>query len=403
MKKRILFVDDDPGILSGIRAIMHGRRKVWTASFAESGEDALALMEQETFDAVVADMRMPGMSGDQLLAQVQELYPDVIRIVLSGYSEMEAIMNAVKPAHQFLSKPCRSEVLISTLNRAFELGTLLADPGVRKVVSRLHSLPALPEVYVRLVEELDKPEPSLDWIGRLVERDPAVSASLLKLVNSSFFGLFQQVNRPSRAVALLGTETLKGVVLGAHFLSRFTPAAGHAFSLARLWAHSHRTAHFAREIATLEGFARDAAEECFLAGLLHDVGKQVLATELSAEYTKVLEVVREKQLPVFMAEKEILGVSHAELGAYLLGLWGVSSTAVWAVHAHHDLTRAECGGFCPAVAVHAANRLEHELVVVNPGYTASPFDDAWFEKIGFGERVQVWREACQTLLERKGQ
>ncbi len=391
--KNILFVDDDEQFLDGLKVLLHRRRKEWDMHFAANAREALDIMSSQEFDIVVADMRMPGMSGADLLAEVQRLQPGAVRIILSGYSELRASYKAAKPAHQFLSKPCRFEDLVAAIERVIRLQRVLSDPGVRQTVSGIGALPALPDAYIRILDELRKPEPSIQVLGDLVARDVGISATLLKLVNSSFFGFFQNVTSPRRAVTLLGTETLKGLVLGAHLLAGLDLAQFAPFALERLWDHSLRTADFARRIAEVEGLPRSEQEECWCAGLLHDTGKLVLATERKADYVRVLDETLRGKLLV-EAERDIVGSSHAEVGAFLLGLWGVSENVVEAVFDHHNLERSGLPGFSPAVAVHVADRLEHEQAGDADAGLYPSLDTAWLESRGLTERLAVWIEAC---------
>ena len=125
MKKNILFVDDEPKILQGIRRMLRNMRHEWELSFAENGEEALDVISQKTFDVVVSDMRMPGMDGAQLLEEVRKCYPDIVRIILSGHSDKEMILKSTRPTHQYLSKPCDAEKSKDTINRACALRDLV--------------------------------------------------------------------------------------------------------------------------------------------------------------------------------------------------------------------------------------------------------------------------------------
>ena len=396
MMKNILFVDDDEQFLDGLKVLLHRRRKQWDMYFAANAREALDIMSSQAFDIVVADMRMPGMSGADLLTEVQRLQPGAVRIILSGYSELRASYKAAKPAHQFLSKPCRFEDLVAAIERVIRLQRVLNDPGVRQTVSGIGALPALPDTYFRIMEELRKPEPSVQVLGDLVARDVGISATLLKLVNSSFFGFFQHVASPRRAVTLLGTETLKGLVLGAHLLAGLDLSQFAPFALERLWDHSLRAAAFARCIAQAEGLDQTMQEECWCAGLLHDTGKLILATERKADYVKVLDQIQRGKLMV-EAEREVIGSNHADVGAFLLGLWGVSENVVEAVYDHHDLGRSELTGFHPGVAVHVADRLEHiQAGDADIGLYPS-LDMEWLRGQGLAERVDAWTQACREM------
>lgn len=394
MKKRILFVDDEPNLLDSIRRMLHAQRAEWDLSFAQGGEEALALMAEAPFDVVVTDMRMPGMDGAHLLARVQELHPSTIRIILSGHSESAVVLKAVKPAHQFLSKPCTPAEIKRVINRSLALRDILSDEGVRRILTRIDSMPAVPTLFLKLLEELRKEDPSVITLGDLIAQDVGMCAGVLKVVNSSFFGLRTHVSSPHQAINLLGTETVKALVLSVNLFTRYTPDPALAFDFSALWRHSARVAVLARTIGQMETSEACSVDWCAMAGLLHDVGKLVLAAHFTPEYVQVLETVRRENQPLHLVERAMLGVTHAEVGAYLLGLWGLDEAVVEAVFHHHSPARQEDSGFTVLAAVHAANCLDHELTVIDPQRAPHPPDLDWLEARGLSGRLPLWRETC---------
>lgn len=402
MKTRILFVDDEQPVLDGFRLMLRSRRAEWTARFCSNADEAMDVLAAEEIDIVIADMRMPGKDGASLLEEVQERYPSIVRVILSGYSEMESVLRSVKPAHQFLSKPCNPEVLFETIERVKQLRNILTDSSVVHVVSRLGTLPAMPSLFLKIQIELGSADPSLNRIGALVEQDMGLSASILKVVNSSFFGIFNKVSSPAHAVNLLGVDVIKGLVLGIKFIREFDSSQYSNYSLEKLWAHSLQTAYFAKAIARQQQFDDDTVADCFSAGLLHDIGKFVLATASPEQYRAVLDRVQAGGGVVRDMEDEVLGVTHDQIGAYLLGLWGISMATVKAVYAHHIPFRAG-DGITPGLVVHVANRLQHELVVSGAGYEFSSLDEDFLESQGVNPNIIEWRELCQRLLESEGE
>ena len=180
------FVDDEPGILDGLRRLLRSYRNEWEMSFASSGQEALAIVAEQSIDAVVTDMRMPGMDGSQLLNELARCHPEIVRFVLSGYSDDEMIIKSVGTAHQYLSKPCDSDLLKAALSRALSLRKLLHEERLLALVSGVSSLPSLPEVYLEILETLRSDGASLRKVGETISRDPAITAKVLQLVNSAF-------------------------------------------------------------------------------------------------------------------------------------------------------------------------------------------------------------------------
>jgi len=152
MPKRLLFVDDDPMVLSGLRRSLHAMRGNWQMHFVNSGAAALEAMEAQHFDAVISDMRMPVMDGADLLNRIKQRYPDVVRMILSGQSSREALYRSISPAHQFLSKPCNPKELMARLGQAFAMRDLLSNQSLKTVVSGMRSIPSLPALYDELTK-----------------------------------------------------------------------------------------------------------------------------------------------------------------------------------------------------------------------------------------------------------
>lgn len=399
MQRRILFVDDEPQLLGGLRRMLWDKRDVWDMHFVQGGAEALAFLENGPVDVVVSDVRMPGMDGPEFLEEVRRRWPGTVRMILSGHSDRNFVFRSVKPAHQFLSKPCAPEELKAAIERVMRLGDIFTDERVRQAVARIDTLPVLPAVFAELTEELRSPSASVKTIGEILSRDIGLATGLLKLVNSSFFGLPRRIASTEQAVTLLGLETVRALVLSHCLFARFDPRRYPGFGLGGLWDHSLGVARCARLLATLEGGDKADKDVCFMAGLVHDMGKLIFADLFEEEYTRVLETSRSRNITTWEAELEVLGVTHAEIGAYLLGLWGFEEAVVLGVARHHQPDKA---GQSPPLAVpliHAANALEHELVVINRSYAPHPLHASALAALGLSGRVEEWREACRGVLE----
>ncbi len=208
MNIKILFVDDEPNVLSGLQRMLRSMSHEWEMKFAGSGREALDILSNESFNVVVSDMRMSGMNGVELLTEVMKRYPQTVRIVLSGYLDREMILKSVRPVHQFISKPCDAEKLKSAIARTMALRGLLAGGTLKKVVSQMDSLPSLPSVYTEIIDELERPESSIQRVGSIVSRDNGMTTKVIQLVNPAFFGVPRHIANPAQAVVLLGLETI---------------------------------------------------------------------------------------------------------------------------------------------------------------------------------------------------
>ena len=397
MKMRVLFVDDQPEILAGLRRMLRVLRNEWDMEFAESGEQALALAAKLPFDVVVSDMRMPGMDGTQLLTKIKAAYPETVRIILSGQADQTSVLRAVVPAHQYLAKPCDAEALKNTVARACSLRDTLQDKSLIRVVSNVTTLPSLPHIFTKLLEELQKEDASMQVVSELIARDVGMTAKLLQMVNSAFFGIPRRVESPAHAAALLGLDVLKPLVLSAGVFSQFDTENFQTYSVDDVMEHSLFVSRLAEEIAKSYSDDKHLAEDALIAGLLHDVGQLLLLAYLPEQFADALTLGREKGVSLFDAEIEYLGASHGDVGAYLLGLWGLADPIVEAVAFHHRPARSKTDAFCPLTAVHVANMLANDSQPSCDVTYSVDVDVDYLERIGVADQLPKWRDAAESF------
>ena len=386
--KRLLFVDDEAMVLSGLRRSLHGMRDLWDMQFVESAEAALQALEKERYDAIISDMRMPLMDGADLLDQVKERYPDVVRMILSGQSSREAVYRSISPAHQYLSKPCDPQELSSRLSQAFAMRDLLANPSLKTMIARLRSIPSLPTLYEELTVALQSEDFSLAGIAKIISKDVGMAAKILQLANSAFIGSSGRVSSLSQALTLIGTETVRTLVLSVHVFSQFEGKPKVAASLPALWDHSIAVSTLAQQIASAENCPKVQVEECFTAGLLHDIGKVVLLAELAGDYIQMYGADAAANTQV---ERERLGCTHAEVGAYLMSIWGLPFSLVLAVAYHHHPGESAETKFSSLTAVHAADAIVSETETFPLNHDIA-IDGPYLSRLGLSEREGVWRE-----------
>jgi HD-like signal output (HDOD) protein len=386
MTRRVLFVDDEPNILSGMRRLLHPFREEITPAFASSGAEALGILDKESFEVVVSDMRMPGMDGASLLTEVMKRWPNTVRIVLSGQSDKETILRSIGPTHQFLSKPCDSQTLLDTIRRSCALRDLLADARLQELVGRMTTLPTLPSVYAEIAAELQAGNASVAHIAGLVTQDLGMTAKVLQLVNSSYFGLPQRISEPRQAVSLLGLDALKALFLSTQVFTQFEGRDLGGFTLEESGNHAAQVGALARSIAMAENASSAMADDSLMAGLMHDVGKLVLAVNLPDQYAMIMRTASQEQVDVWEMEIEMLGLDHADVGVFLLGLWGLPDTVLEAIAFHHRPNSCLSQGFTATSAVHAADSLVRGRQP-DPGLMAV---------LGLADRVEAWKELMKS-------
>lgn len=391
MNRRILFVDDDVQVLKGLQALLSPMEREWGLAFAESGPKALELMHQQAFDAVVTELRMAEMDGPCLLEEVARLHPNTLRIAFSNPNERELLSRSVGLVHQALSKPFHLDDLIAMVGNAVRLGNQIVDEEVKRVIGRIDYLPTVPHLYEELREALEGEEATVKVVGDIIRQDVGMTAKILNLVNSAFFGLRRSVESPQEAVAFLGTETIKVLVLAHGLFDQNGSLGTESITLLDVWNHSLAVARGARALAAMEGLSRTLKAEAFMGGMLHDVGILVLAKNFPARFDRVVESSRAEKLSLHKAELKEFGLAHPEVGAYLLGLWGIQPAVLKAVSLHHKPSALRATSFNPVLAIHLADDLcgasgQHDL------FERSEMDEKALFTLGLRDHLPGWRK-----------
>ena len=404
--KRVLFVDDEENLLNGLKHMLHRMRSSWHMSFVTGGEQALSLMDDEPeYDVVVSDLHMPGMHGAEFLKHVCEKFPEVIRIVLSGNLGAESLTEAAGVAHQILAKPCDPDHLRNILARAFTLCERMENSTVKTTLMRMGTLPSVPVLYWRIMEEINSAEPSVEKVAQIISKDPGMTAKVLKLVNSHTSPK-DRVSNIMYATHMLGLENLKSFVLVAELFENVRQEElSESFDVDALWQHGLTVGECAKSIAEFETTDRRIIDDSYTAGLLHDIGLLILASKLPDEFDEVLQEARNNGITLIQAEKNVLGVTHAEVGAYLLDLWGLADDIVRGI-SHHFFpsgdpdemyTLEEEENFTALTAVHAANYFCEEETATDE-YGKAELDMVYLQGLELDGNVSHWWDLCKALL-----
>jgi putative nucleotidyltransferase with HDIG domain len=399
MKKRILFVDDERQVLDGLRNRLRHKRHSWDMTFVEGGTAALETLGRERFDVIVSDLRMPGMDGSELLQRVREQHPGVARIVLSGHADEAAMLRAIATAHQFLPKPCEPGLLEDIVGRVSNLQTVVADEALKDTIGKIGVLPSPPGVYSRLLAALADTGSYPENVVRIVGEDSALTAQMLHIVNSAYFGLTHPIVSVQEAVVHLGLGTVRQLVLAAEvFRGTQVPTPFPRMSMENL----HRHALQAAKIASALFSEKDQKETAFVAALLHDIGKLLLITVVPDRVRVIVSEMEISGESMFAVETRLFGITHAEIGAYLLGLWQIPFPVIEAVADHHSPARAgDRGDFSLVAAIHVADALVNEFMEPVSDETtrrSAMLDTSYLDKIGVSTKVPQWREMARQLV-----
>ena len=395
MPQTILFVDEEKFVHKALKRSFRKMRQEWDMRFAAGPSEAMEILNAEVIEVIVTETVFQGQSGLDFIKVVREGHPNSVRIILSGYSDQDVILESVDLAHQYLAKPCEDEALKATISRAFMMKELLNHRALKEIVSQIDSLPTLPAIYVELVEELKSEDASIEKIGSTISKDIGLTAKILKMVNSSFFGLRQRIANPAKAVSLLGLDLIKAIVLISGTFDKFKNLKYPGFSLEQMWKHAMMTAAFSKIIAKEGGLGRKEADTAFMAGLLHDIGKLLIAAHLPDSYRFITKQIEQKSISMAEAETEVIGTTHAGVGAYLLGLWGLPDAILEAAAFHHAPGLCKAKGLNSTIIVHAANALSGAGQSIHQTDTVfTALDYAYMENAALIGEFEGWRAAC---------
>ena len=325
-KHTLLFVDDEKNILRSLRRLLH--RENYEILLASSGQEGLDLLAKHQVDLVMSDMRMPEMNGAVFLKKVYKLYPQTVRLILTGYAEKESVKRAFSEAdvHEMISKPWDDDQLKLILRESLCQSQTLDDErlGLHSIINGNDSLPTLPGAYQAVEKALESTdESSTDSVASVIAQDPPLAAGILQVSNSSFFGQRREVDTVSRAIFVLGLDMVRNLVLAAEAMKTLHPNNLSELDMDLFWQHSLAVGTIARHIAQRCGSHKELQETAMLAGNLHALGKLVLAKYAETQYKTVLRAATERQSPIVEIERELLGTDHALVGGYLADWWNL--------------------------------------------------------------------------------
>lgn len=395
--KTLLIVDSDPAAPTSLAQLLEPACASFETRCAPDAAHALEFLEHTPCDFVVAG---PGQdeTQDELFRALRRQHPRTVRLLVAGAEEAERATRLASDVHQTLSRESSTQALRGALLRGAALHDVLTSAPLQRLVSNSSSLPSMPNLYGELVEAMKSPDCTVEGLGAIIARDIGMTARVLKIVNSASFGLREKISSPGQAATFLGLDTLRSLVLSVGVFSQFDGTESDEFSVQETWEHSMRVANFTRAILAAEGADKRTLEEGFLAGMMHDCGQMVMAKDRAGRFRAVQELARRDRLDASDTERRIFGASHASLGAWLLGEWGMSTGVVEAVCFHHAPELGPERGFGVLTALHAANSIAEANLDLEE-IELRGLQLAYLGELELEGRLPDWIASCRSSLE----
>ncbi len=391
--KRILIADPNQTAWDEFRLTLG---EGWTVVGAGNGQAAMTEAEKRPFDVVVANYDLPELDGAELLNQLRIANPKTLRFIASAESQREKVVCHVLGGHQFLPIPYNRAATKTVIERSVAESYGMSQ-SMRELVGRIRTFPSIPSLYLDVVSALNDPNATTDDIGNIIAKDMAMTTKLVQMLNSAYFGLPRTITNPTEAVGILGFETVKSLIMTVKMLNQYDKVKPVYFSIDSIWKHSTNVAQTAKALAMLETGDTQLSGHAYTAGLMHDLGKVILAANFDDQYHGAHTIARKQNVPLWEVEKEIFGASHGEIGAYLLGLWGISPEVTQIAANHHHPARSSDERFTALTAVHVANALEYEGVpLTDEDVPVAEVDMTYLKQIGMEDRLEAWREGYRN-------
>jgi len=384
-QNRVLFVDDEPSIRGIYQMLDSFLGEEFTVQTAGGGDEALELMTKSSYDVVISDLTMPKMTGVEFLTEVANRSPASARVVVSGYVDEMSIAKCCLVGHRYFIKPFDPIALTTLIQNLSQTKKLTLSKKVQILIGRIGALPCPSETFLQLTNALNSNLSSMGDVSGIVSQDPSLTAKILQVVNSAQFGGSRKIGSVTEAVQIIGLELVRALMLGFQVFKFYELKDPAGISLGNLWKHCLRTAITARRLCELEGLPSKMCGDAFTVGLLHDIGKLILASNAPDEFRTAWDKAAQENIPLYEAELAIFGATHAQIGAYLLRLWGLPESIVTPVQMHHSLTRADYNMLTPALMVHFAQCL------TRPENAVPKWHFDFIRELGMDERMADWR------------
>ncbi len=244
------------------------------------------------------------------------------------------------------------------------------------IIKRVGQVASLPQIFMKVEETLNNPASSSQHLARIIEEDPALTARLLRLANSAYYGFAAKIESVNHAITAMGTQQLRELVLACSVLKLFKDVPEDLVNMELFWRHSIACGVIARTIASLR--FETNVERFFVAGLLHDIGRLIMFMQLPEEMLPIFDKARQEKQLLFKIEREVLGFNHAKLGSLLLANWKLAPRLIECIEWHHAPAMAKLYPIDAAI-VHTSDVIANAMEMGTSGERLVPElrDSAW--------------------------
>ncbi len=351
-------------------------------------DDINETLSQEDMDIVAIDMTMTECSYMDLLQNIKENYPHLVRILIAEEWSKELVVQTNDLVHLIIEKRFLSETLIDTIIRAQQMRGLLKNDYLTKLINSFDELPIMQNVYIELLHLLKSPNVPLKKISDIISQEFSLTAKILQVSNMSIFTHIGRINNIQQAVVFLGTNVIRAIILYLQVFNFENQNSEELKMIRQLERHCIKVAEFAKKCAVYYQCANDIQDNTFTSSLLHDIGKLIIVTKTD-KWEDIERYALENNKSIVESEKAILGTTHAEIGAYLLNLWGFPQDVVNAIAFHHYPSNSKQNNLSPLTFVHISESFITGEQLDDENKILQLLDIDYLEKLGIAGDIPV--------------
>lgn len=369
----------------------------WQVDRMDDPQMVLARLQTHRASAIVVASSVKGHAELNILSQVALTRPDMLRFQLGqGLDGHQQRIYKQELTHRIFTHPGQIEAIAATITYLRKVQRLITRPALQRYISAHQQLPTPPAVYAQLTRELNSRHSSAQQIAAIIEQDPALSARLLQQVNSACFALPRPVSRISEAVSLLGIRTLRALALSQRIRNSYPSHRNwRSFSFEKISQRALLVARLAEAICRHSAPNRGLGDQAFLAGLLQDIGILAMASQTPADYMKVLRLAVAENKSLHVAEQQVTGFYHGEVGAALMAHWKLPPRVVEAILFHPAPHLSQHSDFQPLTAAHVADALLPPAWQSGQISLSHRLNEGYLRQIGCLSELHHWKLIAQ--------
>ena len=371
----------------------------WEVDVVTNQKQALQALDTKPYNLLISEIVMPEMDGLDFFKTAKEKHPTIIRIMETANENREFLVKASELAHIVIPSNCEKDSFNEIIKNTMSLQEIIANKDILKKLTSIKSLPSPPEVYNKLVSTLQNEDCSTHQVAEIIKNDIAITAKLLQMINSAFFGMKTHVESPMHAVNLLGIDTVKSIVLTSGIFHTIREKEFAGFSVDEMYRQSMAVGAATRHLANVFGFRTKDIEDALMAGLLHDIGKLLMITNFKKELADAKKIAQTDNILIGDAIRQIIGISDAELGAHLLSLWNLPLSILEAVAYHNQPSKSAYKEVNTLTAVHLAYGITTDKFKNVRNNEQSFLDIAYIERLGLQNNLPQFKNFCLAASE----